>query len=202
MRVLFITLLITFQTFAQNDSKTSFQKGRYELAVSYYKKADFVKAIDLFSIASKIKPETDIGLEAAKKVDTLKEILRKDILEKAVGTWKDAGDKPVWSSDAVNTVDEKTFDETIEITQTQILFSQIDKKSQAKKLIKTENIVYNDTNNSGSLYSEIILSDGSIWNCLINEKGDILRVINVAKKTENGIEKISTNNLEHYFMKI
>ncbi|KFF04221.1 hypothetical protein [Flavobacterium reichenbachii] len=202
MRVLFITLLITFQTFAQNDSKTSFQKGRYELAVSYYKKADFVKAIDLFSIASKIKPETEIGQEAAKKVDTLKEILRKDILEKAVGTWKDAGDKPVWSSDAVNTADEKTFDETIEITQTQILFSQIDKKSHAKKLIKTENIVYNDTNNSGSLYSEIVLSDGSIWNCMINEKGDILRVINVAKKTENGIEKIQTNNLEHYFMKI
>ena len=69
---------------------------------------------------------------------------------------------------------------------------------------KTEVIilVYNDKNGSASLFSEIILADGTIWNCSINEKGNILHVINVAIEKENGIEKITTNNLERFYVKI
>ncbi|MNU00068.1 hypothetical protein D3C72_2430990 [compost metagenome] len=67
------------------------------MAISYYKKAEFVKAIDLFSLAAKIKPENEIGKEAFKKVDTLRELLRKEILKQVAGTWKRIGNQPVWS---------------------------------------------------------------------------------------------------------
>lgn len=196
-----IFLLITFQFFGQNDQKTAFQKSKYELAVSYYKKADFVKAIDLFSLAAKIKPENEIAEESIRKVDTLREVLRKEILDQAVGTWKKTGNQPVWASTAAS-ADQSAFEEVIEIKEDAILFYEMDKKTKAKKLVKTENLIYNDANSTVSLFSEIILSNGTIWNCSLNEKSDILHVINVAVKTENGIEKIKTDNEESYYVKI
>ncbi|MCV2483652.1 tetratricopeptide repeat protein [Flavobacterium sp. SH_e] len=195
-----IVLLVAVQLYGQNDQKTTFQKNKYELAISYYKKSDFVKAIDLFSLAAKIKPENEIGKEAAKKVDTLRDVLRKEILDQAVGTWKKSGNQPVWSSAAVN--NQSAIEEVIEIKEDTILFYEVDKKTQTRKLIKTENLIYNDSNSTVSLFSEIVLSDGTIWNCSINEKANVLHVINVAVKTEEGIEKIKSDNEESYYVKI
>lgn len=197
-----IIFFITLPFFGQGDQKTAFQKNKYELAVSYYKKADFVTAINLFSLAAKIKPENEIGQESIKKIDTLREVLRKDILEQAKGTWKKSGNQPVWASNAANADDQTNFDEFIEINENEILFFQIDRKTKEKKILKTENLVYNDNINTVSLFSEIILSDGTIWNCSINEKADVLHVINVAINTENGIEKVKVDNEENYYVKI
>lgn len=196
-----IVLLSTLQFFGQNDQKTVFQKSKYELAVSYYKKSEFVKAIDLFSLAAKIKPDNEIGKDAVSKVDTLRELLRKEILKQAVGTWKRTGNQPVWSTVSAKD-NNSTFDELVEIKENEILFYEVDKKTKVKKLLKTENLVYNDANSTVSVFSEIILSDGTIWNCSINEKSNILHVINVAVKTENGIEKIKSDNEESYYVKI
>ncbi|MBO9584019.1 MAG: tetratricopeptide repeat protein [Flavobacterium sp.] len=197
-----IVLLTTFQFFGQSDQKASFQKNKYELAVSYYKKADFVKAIDLFSLAAKIKPENEIGKDAVKKVDTLRELLRKEILKQAIGTWKRAGNQPVWSTASENVNVQSNVDEIVEIKENEILFYEVDKKSNTKKLLRTENLVYNDTNSTVSVFSEIILSDGTIWNCSINDKSNVLHVINVAVKTQEGIQKIESNNEESYYVKI
>ena len=197
-----IALLSSLQFFAQNDQKTAFQKNKYELANSYYKKADFVKAIDLFSLAAKIKPENEIGKEAIKKVDTLRELLRKEILNQAIGTWKRTGNQPVWSSATVVTANQSTFDEVVEIKENEILFYEVDKKTKVKKLLKTENLVYNDAKSTVSLFSEIILSDGTVWNCSINENSDVLHVVNVAVKTEEGIKKIESDNEENYYVKM
>ncbi|KAF2342729.1 tetratricopeptide repeat protein [Flavobacterium tistrianum] len=196
-----IVLLSTFQFFGQNDPKTAFQKNKYELAVSYYKKSDFIKAIDLFSLAAKIKPDNEIGKDAESKVDTLRELLRKEILNQVVGTWKRAGSQPVWSTASVNN-NQSDFDELVEIKENEILFYEEDKKTKVRKLLKTENLVYNDNNSNVSPFSEIILSDGTIWNCSLNEKLTILHVVNVAVKTEEGIRKITGDNEESYYIKI
>ncbi len=195
-----IVLLAAAQLYGQNDQKTVFQKNKYELAISYYKKSDFVKAIDLFSLAAKIKPENEIGKEAAKKVDTLRDVLRKEILDQAVGTWKKSGNQPVWSNTAVS--NQSAVEEIIEIKEDTISFYEVDKKTQTRKLIKKENLIYNDANSTVSLFSEIVLSDGTIWNCSINEKANVLHVINVAVKTKEGIEKIKSDNEESYYVKI
>ena len=199
--LIFHVLLFTCKTIAQNDPKVAFQKTRYELAVSCYKKADFVKALDLFSIASKIKPENEVGKESIKKVDTLKTMLRKSIMDKVIGTWKMNGDQPLWSVNAAN-ISAATVEELVEINQKQILFYELDTKTKAKKLIKSEDLVYYNNDQADALFSAIILSDGTIWNCSINENSDILHVINIAKQTENGVEKIKVDNLERFYSKV
>jgi hypothetical protein len=199
--LIFLVLLFTCKTIAQNDPKVAFQKTRYELAVSCYKKADFVKALDLFSIASKIKPENEVGKESIKKVDTLKTMLRKSIMDKVIGTWKMNGDQPLWSVNAAN-ISAATVEELVEINQKQILFYELDTKTKAKKLIKSEDLVYYNNDQADALFSAIILSDGTIWNCSINENSDILHVINIAKQTENGVEKIKVDNLERFYSKV
>jgi len=197
-----IVLLIVSKAIAQNDQKAAFQKSRYELALSYYKKADFKKAIDLFHIASRIKPETEIGKESMQKIDTLKHVLREAILTQALGTWKMTGDKPIWAFSQNETRKGKDSDEFITITPNEILFFEKNKKTQEKKIIKTESLVYYNKDASDSLYSDIILSDGTIWNCSINENSDQLRVINVGKKIDNAVEKIESNNIERFYVKV
>ncbi|MDQ8012764.1 MAG: hypothetical protein REI96_09975 [Flavobacterium nitrogenifigens] len=196
-----IVLLSTFQFFGQNNQKIVFQKNKYELAVAYYKKADFVKAIDLFSLAANIKPDSEIGIDAVNKVDTLRKLLRKKILNLAVGTWKRIGNQPIWSTAAAND-NQSSFDELIEIKVNEILFYEVDKKTKEKKLLKRENLVYNNASCTASVFSEIILSDGTIWYCSLNEKSNILHVINVAVKTKEGVQKIINDNEESYYAKI
>ena len=201
-KLFFIVLLVSFKNFAQDNSKIAFQKSRYELAVSYYKKADFKKAIDLFYVASKIKPENEIGQESLKKVDTLKDILRENIMNQALGTWKMVGDKPIWAVSQTNSDAEKDFEELVEINQNEILFFEKNKKTQEKKLTKTEKLVYYNKEKSDAGFSDIILSDGTIWHCIINESSDELRVINIATQGENGVEKIENNNIERFYSKV
>ena len=201
-KLFFIVLLVSFKNFAQDNSKIAFQKSRYELAVSYYKKADFKKAIDLFYVASKIKPENEIGQESLKKVDTLKDILRENIMNQALGTWKMIGDKPIWAVGQTNSDTEKDFEELVEINQNEILFFEKNKKTQEKKLTKTEKLVYYNKEKSDAGFSDIILSDGTIWHCIINESSDELRVINIATQGENGVEKIENNNIERFYSKV
>jgi len=196
-----VFLLLAISTFAQNDAKAKFQKNKYELAISYYKKSDFKNALDLFSVASKIRPENELGQESIKKVDTLKSILRKDIMEKAVGIWKMTGDKPVWAVKTAND-SQKQVDEFVEITQNKIVFYEQDKKTLTKKIVKTEDLIYYNRDKSDSLFSAIILSDGTIWNCTISENATTLHVINIAKQTEKGVEKIENENPEYFYMKI
>lgn len=199
---LIVILLITIQTFAQNNSKITFQKNKYELAVSYFKKADFKKAIDLYYTASRIIPESDIGIESIKKVDSLRIILRKKLLDQAVGTWKTVGNKPTWAINQTTVNEGKDFDELVEISKTQILYFEKNKKTQEKKLVKTEDLVYYNGNDSDSSFSNIILSDGTIWHCSISESSNELHVINIAKKDENGTEEIKTDNEERFYVKV
>jgi len=63
-------------------------------------------------------------------------------------------------------------------------------------------LVYYNQHKSDALFSDVILSDGTIWNCSINEKSDELRVINVGKTGDNGIEKIENNNIERFYIKV
>ncbi|MTH15684.1 hypothetical protein [Flavobacterium sp. LC2016-01] len=195
-----VFMLFSIKNIAQTAPNIAFQKSRYDLAVSYYKKADFKKALDLFSIASKLKPENELGKESIKKVDTLKTILRDDALHYIIGTWKLAGNKPTWAQTTGTDKNEK--EEIVEISKDKILFYENDNKTQIKKLIKTEDLKYFNKDAFDAAFSDIILSDGTIWSCLLNKETNVLRVINVGKKTETGVEKITSDNEEAYFVKV
>jgi hypothetical protein len=199
--LILIILLFSVKSIAQNASKETFQKNKYELAISYLKKSDYIKALDLFSIASKIKPESQIGQESLREVDTLKEILRKDILEKINGTWLITGNKPIWTVTAKEDFKKQKVDKLVEVAQDKILFYERDRKSKVKTLIKTEDILYFNDDRSDSLYSAIILSDGRIWDCLLNEDSKVMRAINIAKYEKKGVQKITESNSEVYFIR-
>jgi hypothetical protein len=204
MKKYFIVLIIllSFKTFAQKDPKTAFQQSRYDLAVSCYKKDDLKKALDLFSVASRIKPENDLGKESIKQVDAIKTILRKNMMEQVLGTWRMTGDSPVWSQAATTSVNQSEVEEIVEITADKILFYEVNKKTKAKKMTSSEDLRYYNKEASDALFSDIILSDGTIWNCMLDENGNVLRVVNIAKKTETGIETIASNNTERYYVKV
>lgn len=196
-----IVLLVSSSIFSQNASKASFQKNKYDLAISYYKKAELSKALDEFSIACKIYPENEVGKEAMKKITVLKSMLRKDLLARIIGNWRFDGNKPTW---AVKTVEDenRTTTELLEINEKSILFNELDKKTKLKKYVKSEDLVFYENEADDSLFSAIILSDGTIWICSINEEETTLKLINIARKDNNAVEKIRLNNLERYYTKV
>ncbi|WP_343695052.1 hypothetical protein [Flavobacterium sp.] len=187
---------------SQNTDKDKFQKNRYELAVSYLNKSNYVKALEQFSIASKIKPQTEIGLNSLQEIDTLKDILRKDILEKITGTWIMTGNKPIWTVDSHENFKNKKVDDLIEVSQDKISFYQQDRKSKVKTLIKTEDIMYFNNDRADDLYSAIILSDGKVWDYFLDETTHVIRAINIAKQGKKKMEKIKENNKEVYYAKV
>lgn len=199
--LILIILLFSVKSIAQNASKETFQKNKYELAHSYLKKSEYVKALDLFSLASKIKPENEIGQESLKEIDTLKEILRKDVLEKISGTWLVTGDKPIWTVKAGEDFKNQKVDKLVEVAQDKILFYEQDRKSKVKTLVKTEDLLYFNDDRSDSLYSAFILSDGRVWDCILNDNDKVMRAINIAKYGKKGVKKITENNPEVYFVR-
>jgi len=110
------------------------------------------------------------------------------------------GDKPVWAASQNNAASQKDFEELIEIKDDEIFSYEKNTKTQEKKLIKSEKLVYYNKEKSDALFSDIILSDGTVWNCTIN--GNELHVINVGKKGDDGIEKITDNNTERFYIKV
>ncbi len=199
--LILIILLFSVKSIAQNASKETFQKNKYDLAHSYLKKSEYVKALDLFSLASKIKPENEIGQESLKEIDTLKEILRKEVLEKLSGTWLVTGDKPIWTVKAGEDFKNQKVDKLVEVVQDKILFYEQDRKSKVKTLVKTEDLLYFNDDRSDSLYSAFILSDGRVWDCILNEDHKVMRAINIAKYGKKGVKKITENNPEIYFIR-
>lgn len=199
--LVFLILLLSSEIFSQGASKVSFQKNRYDLALSYYKKEELNKALDLFSVVFKIHPENEVGKEAMKMITTLKNRLRKDFLAKVLGSWRLDGDKPTW---AVRPEEEenKTITEVIEISETKVLFYEQDRKTKLKKFVKTEDLVFYNEDEADSLFSAIVWSNGSVWICSLNESGSILHLINIAKEDINGGEKISVNNAERFYTKV
>jgi tetratricopeptide (TPR) repeat protein len=194
-----LILLLSFKNFCQSNPKEAFQKNRYELAVSHYNKGEYTKALDLFSVAYKMNPENQFGKQSIEKIDILKSILRKDFLNKILGVWYFSGDKPTW---AVKEDDHTTFTKLMEVSEDKIAFYEEDKKTKAKKLIKSEDLIFYDKNKLNSLFSAIILSNGDIWLCTLSEDAKILHAVNIASDNQDGVKKIDIDNQERFYTKV
>lgn len=194
-----LILLLSFKNFCQSNPKEAFQKNRYELAVSHYNKGEYTKALDLFSVAYKMNPENQFGKQSIEKIDILKSILRKDFLNKILGVWYFSGEKPTW---AVKEDDHTTFTKLMEVSEDKIAFYEEDKKTKAKKLIKSEDLIFYDKNKLNSLFSAIILSNGDIWLCTLSEDAKILHAVNIASDNQDGVKKIDIDNQERFYTKV
>ncbi|MBP1223803.1 tetratricopeptide repeat protein [Flavobacterium sp. 1355] len=190
---------MSFKNFCQSNPKEAFQKNRYELAVSHYNKGEYTKALDLFSVAYKMNPENQFGKQSIEKIDILKSILRKDFLNKILGVWYFSGEKPTW---AVKEDDHTTFTKLMEVSEDKIAFYEEDKKTKAKKLIKSEDLIFYDKNKLNSLFSAIILSNGDIWLCTLSEDAKILHAVNIASDNQDGVKKIDIDNQERFYTKV
>ena len=198
----FILFLLVFKTSAQNDSKAKFQKNRYELAISHYKNSDYIKAVDLFFLSSKIDPESPIGQESIQIADTLKTLLRKDLTDKLVGTWRKTGNQPEWVYIEKNEIIKKEYDEIMVITPNNILFYERNISTNETKLIKSEELIFYSKENLYNLHSQVIFSDNKIWTYLLDKDAKTLRTVNTGIDKKEGSERIVKDQQEVYYEKI
>ena len=91
-----IFLIVSIELTAQGNSKYEFQKDRFDLGESFLQKEQNEKAIQLFFFAHHIIPDNERGQISYKKYDSLKSIVRENLLKNISGNWKKISTDSNW----------------------------------------------------------------------------------------------------------
>lgn len=194
-----ILLLLAFNSWSQND-KIGLQKNKYNLALSYLQKKQFAKAIDPLLFAYKINPKSEIGKISKNKIDSLKPVIRKNLVDKLTGTWNLIGNHPMWIEKQPKK--EKSTDTLMVITNEQISYYVKNKKTKDIRLIKTEKLEFYDGFANNNSVTEMVNSDKELWTFIVDESLKSLRLIHTGNETTLGRNTIHLDNKELYYTKI
>jgi len=150
--VLLIIMVFSLKSFSQKKDAEYYQKDWYAKAKIELQKSDLCTALVQFYWAYENDPKSKLGKVCLKKVDSLKPIIRENLIEQWKGWWKLKND-------------ESNNQYFLEITQTEIRFYEKKNDSRGKTLTRTEKILFNEINfGSYPTYWELIFADNQIWN--------------------------------------
>ena len=180
--ILIIIILISLKSFGQKNDSDKYQKEWFEKAEIEIKKPDLVGALIQFYWAYEDNKESELGKVCLKKVDSLKPLVRKELIDKWKGTWK-----------LVN--NESKDEHFLEISKNEIRFYEKESGNFKKKLVKTEEVLFNEINYGNyPTYWELIFYDNQIWNFNIIESID--KNILYTSKTN----RVGDYSIKHYPM--
>nr|WP_294928392.1 hypothetical protein [uncultured Flavobacterium sp.] len=199
----FIILLIAItKATAQTNSKYEFQKERFNLGQSFLKENQNEKAIQLFFFTHHIIPDNELGQIAYKKYDSLKPIVRENLLSNISGNWKKINPP----GNGIIPDENSPVGEMITINSNEILFFELYKKSKEWCLVKTEPLIFchkaEETPYISYMpfFTELVFKDKSVWQYYVDETSGFLKAYEIGSETENGVAEIVCGNtkLEYY----
>jgi hypothetical protein len=186
IKIFAIVFLLSIPVFSQNNNDTEdLQTKEFNLANEYLKNAYLTTAINSFYYVNRLNSKTLIGNISVKRADSLKIILRKNLITELAGNWKMFDDIPSWVMR-----EDSIVGKMIKIDSSEIQFFELIRNAKNWKLTKTEKILYSDTLSSESSYSDLIYSNNEIWNYHINEETGYLDLTYTGDKTESGRTEI------------
>lgn len=189
-------LLFTLNSWSQSDKKIWLQKIKYDLGVSYLQKKKLDKAIDPLLFAYRINPESEIGKTSKSKIDSLIPIIRKNFINKIIGTWSLNGNEPTWVSKDLQSP--KLNDTLMVITSQEIAYYVKNIKTKETKLIKTDKIEFYEGFENTNSITEMVNSNNELWTYIIDESLNNLRLIHTGNVTPSGRKTIDIDNKEVY----
>jgi hypothetical protein len=198
IKIVIIAFLLSFQGWCQSNGDTEdLQKNEFNAANEYLKNSYLETAMNSFYYANRLNSKTLIGNLSIKRADSLKIILRKNLITELAGNWKMFDDVPSWVIR-----EDSIVGKMIQINSNEIQFYELIKNAKSWKLIKTEKILYSDSLSSDSSYSELIYADNQIWQYLTDEKTGYLNLTNTGEKTKTGRTDIICGTIKKTYFKL
>lgn len=148
--------------------------------------------VRLFNVYNKDR-QSELGKIALQKSDSLKLLVRKEILERIQGEWKLKKSGSNWGFTDVD--DKITIDKIVVINENEIFFYEEEKIFGKRKLIKTEKIRYYDKEELFPSFIGFVFSDKLIWS-FQSRDSNLLHTMHIGEETENGRTYISCGNSE------
>lgn len=198
VKIFVIAFLLSMQSFSQiNNDTEDLQTKEFNLANVYLKDSYLETAMNSFYYVNSLNSKTFIGDLSIKKADSLKIILRKNLITELVGNWKMIDDVPSWIIREDNIVGQM-----IQINTNEIQFFELIKNAKNWTLIKTEKILYSDSLSGDSSYSELIYPNNQIWEYSIDKNTGYLNLTNTGDKTDTGRTEIICTQLKKSYFKL
>ena len=146
--------------------------------------------VRLFNVYNKDR-QSELGKIALKKSDSLKIVVRKEILDNIQGEWKLKKSGSNWGFTEVD--EKKAIDRIVVINENEILFFDQEKDAGIRKLIKKESIRYYDKEELFPSFIGFVFSDKLIW-VFQSRDSNLLYTTHIGEETENGRSYISCGN--------
>ena len=190
-------LLLTFfsiSCFGQRDIVER-QKHQFETAnKSLSEKRSLSEILICYKSAYLVDTESEIGKICLAKHDSIRPILRNQLMKKIIGKWKLESIGSNWGM-------ESKSDEIIVITENSISFYKYDDKSKTTTLSRNQKIIYSNTIALMVGYSELVFDDKTLWAFFLNSDGN-LNLENTGEITTEGIMHSVCGNTEMVYKRL
>jgi hypothetical protein len=190
-------LLIFFQSWAQDMDRKKLQEEWFKKAELCLQSGDLNCASGLFMHSSRFSPESDLGIIALKKVDSIEPLRRKALISQIKGTWKIKRFGSNWGMKEQSA----TKIVLLKINEAELVFIEKDSATKIEKTTKIEKITFSKTDLRSHLSLDLSYSDGSFWNFYVNDKNE-LNVTYTGEKNESGRTEMVCGNQTYIYEKV
>lgn len=187
-KILLIIFLFTVNFgLAQETEKekriADFQSKWMKIAEEDLHKSETRQAFKAFGIVCMMDSLSEKAQISIHKRDSLRSILRSRLIPKLIGTWKLKSSGSNWGMSETDKDSKK--DKILVISAETLSFFEVKKRTNKRRLVKSESIKFNNVQGDFPSYSELIYSDNQIWDYSSNQDGTILHLTNTGKLNEN-----------------
>jgi len=178
LKRLILALLLTFSVtlFAQEEKFNFFEEAQ-----KAFKNNDLKRAHGLFSLAQKFDSKQENVSISFKKADSLKVVLRKNLIEAITGNWKMVTPES-W---ALREPSDSIVGKMITIEKNEILFYELYPKAKKWNLVRTEHLVFSEKINMSTDPLLIVYANKDVWEYYVDEISGNLIAYYVGQENEN-----------------
>ncbi len=180
--IILIIIFFSLNSFGQKNNANEYQKKWFSKGNVDLKNSELDSSLINFYQAYQYNPNSKLGTNYLKKIDSIKPIVRIDLIEKWKGTWE-----------LIN--DESNDKHYLVVSESEIKFYEKRKGDKKKILTQTEKIVFNEINYGlYPAYWELVFSDNQVWNFNILENIDE-NILHTSKTNKVGVYTIKHRNI-------
>lgn len=198
--ILSLLLTISCTLFAQEGESNAqnCQFNFFEEAQKALEKKDLKRAYGLFYSAEKFDSNPKIVAKSLEKTDSLKVVLRKNLIADITGNWKMITPE-TW---ALREPSDTIVGKMITIEPNQILFYELYPKAKKWNLVKTEQIIFLEKENMDSDPLYIPYTNKEVWNYYVDDISGNLVAYYVGQEREDGVSEVVCGNQKIKYFKL
>jgi hypothetical protein len=179
-----LLLWLSFHCSAQHPEKLKTQRFYYELASKLNEQKELESALNYYFLAYNSSRDSELGQQARRNLDSLKQISREHLMRQIKGEWLKITTASSW-----RTFDYDRKDSTstiLVITGDSILFYSHGSLQQDKRSLQAEKIRFYEDDYLNPYFRMLLFPDGSAWELVILDT-QFLQISSLGRVDKNHI---------------